>query len=43
MHERTRQELGYLLTMLKQQGEEATFRYMKEHVLKGLPFPWEQE
>ena len=42
MNERTRQELGYLLTMLKDQGERKTFAYMKNHVLKGKPFPWEQ-
>ena len=41
MHEQTRQELGFLLTMLKEQGEKTTFRYMREHVLKGKPFPWE--
>ena len=41
MHNRTRQELGFLLTMLKEQGEKATFRYMRETVLKGKPFPWE--
>ena len=43
MNEQTRQELGYLLTMLKEQGERETFRYMKESVLQGKPFPWEQE
>ena len=42
MHDRTRQELGFLLTMLKEQGEKATFRYMRENVLKGKPFPWEK-
>ena len=43
MNGQTRQELGYLLMMLKEQGEEKTFRCMREQVLKGLPFPWEQE
>lgn len=43
MNEKTRQELGYLLTMLKKQGEKETFRYMKNHILKGKPFPWECE
>ncbi|MBQ6889822.1 MAG: catalase [Oscillospiraceae bacterium] len=43
MHEQTKRELRYLLTMLKEQGEEATFRYMKQSVLKGKPFPWEEE
>jgi len=41
MHPKTRQELHYILTMLAQQGEEATFRYLKESVLAGKPFPWE--
>ena len=43
MHPQTRQELGYLLTMLRDEGEKATFRYIKESVLQGKPFPWEQE
>ena len=43
MHDRTRQELGFILTMLKEKGEKETFRYLKEDVLKGKPFPWEQE
>jgi len=42
MHPQTRQELGYLLTMLRDEGEETTFRYMKQSVLKGKPFPWEE-
>jgi len=42
MHPRTRQELEYLLVMLRDQGEKQTFRYIKTHVLKGLPFPWEE-
>ena len=42
MNEQTRQELGYLLTMLKEQGEKETFRYLKEEVLTGKPFPWEE-
>ena len=41
MNEKTRQELGFLLTMLKEQGEKATFRYLRKNVLKGKPFPWE--
>ena len=43
MNEKTRQELTFLLTMLKEQGEKATFHYMRNHVLKGKPFPWEKE
>ncbi len=42
MHPRTRQELGYLLTMLKERGERETFSYLRRSVLKGKPFPWEQ-
>lgn len=43
MHEKTRQELGYLLEMLRDKGEKQTFQYLKKHVLKGKPFPWENE
>ncbi len=42
MHEQTRRELGYILTMLRDQGEKETFAYLKNHVLKGKPFPWEE-
>ncbi|MBR3973741.1 MAG: catalase [Oscillospiraceae bacterium] len=41
MHPQTQQELEYLLTMLRDEGEETTFRYLKNNVLKGKPFPWE--
>ena len=41
MHPQTRQELEYLLTMLRDAGEKETFRYLKEEVLKNKPFPWE--
>ena len=42
MHPQTRQELEFLLTMLRDQGEKATFSYLKNHVLAGKPFPWEE-
>ena len=42
MHAQTRRELHYLLTMLRDAGEEQTFRYLKDHVLAGKPFPWEE-
>ena len=42
MNEQTRRELEYILTMLRDEGEEATFRYLKNEVLKGRPFPWEK-
>ena len=43
MPEQTQMELEFLLTMLRDRGEEATFRYLKDHVLAGKPFPWEEE
>ena len=43
MHEKTRRELEYILTMLRDRGEKETFRYLKQEVLKGKPFPWELE
>ena len=42
MHPQTRQELEYILVMLRDRGEKATFSYLKNHVLKGKPFPWEE-
>ena len=41
MHEKTKQELEFILTMLKNEGEEKTFSYLKNSVLKGKSFPWE--
>ena len=43
MHPKTRREMEYILTMLKEAGERETFRYIKNSVLKGKPFPWEEE
>ncbi len=43
MHEETKRQLEYLLTMLKEQGERDTFSYLKNSVLGGSPFPWEEE
>ena len=42
MHPSTQRELEYILTMLRDQGEEETFKYIRNHVLKGKPFPWEE-
>ena len=42
MHPRTRRELEYILTMLRDRGEAETFRYLKEEILQGKPFPWEE-
>ena len=43
MHEQTREELRYILTMLAEEGEEKTFRFLKEVVLAGKPFPWDEK
>ncbi len=42
MHPVTQQELEYVLTMLRDRGEEETFAYLRE-IVKGKPFPWEQK
>jgi len=41
MHPGNKQELEYILTMLRDRGEKETFRYLKQEVLQGKPFPWE--
>lgn len=41
MHPQTQRQLTYILTMLRDEGEQATFRYIRKSVLKGKPFPWE--
>ena len=41
MHPQTRQELYFLLAMLRDKGEGETFSYIRQVVLKGKPFPWE--
>ena len=43
MHPQTLRQLRYILTMLAQKGEQETFRYLREEVLAGKPFPWETE
>ena len=40
-HPDTLRQLEYILTMLRDKGEKDTFRYIKTHMLKGKPFPWE--
>lgn len=42
MHPQNKQELEHILTMLRDRGEKETFRYLKKHILKGKPFPWEE-
>ena len=43
IHPQTLRELTYILTMLRDEGEDATFCYLRENVLSGKPFPWELE
>ena len=43
MNEQTQRELEFILTMLRDEGEEKTFRYLKEVVLAGKNFPWEEK
>ena len=43
MHPKTQMELEYILTMLRDRGEDETFRYLRREVLAGKPFPWECE
>ena len=38
---RLAEQLEYILTMLKEQGEDTTFRYIRQSVLKNKPFPWD--
>ena len=42
MNPQTMRELEYILTMLRDEGEEKTFKYLKEEVLAGKKFPWEE-
>ena len=43
MHPQTRRELELVLTMLRDRGEDETFRYLREAVLCGLPFAEEEK
>ena len=42
MHPQTYREMKFILTMLKEKGENETFSYIKNHILKGKPYPWEE-
>ena len=42
MHPDTYRQMEFLLTMLKEKGENETFSYIKNHVLEGKAFPWEE-
>ncbi len=42
LHPQTKRELSYILEMLRDQGEKETFWYLKNSVIPGKPFPWEQ-
>ena len=41
MHPETNRQLRHILLMLAEKGEKETFRYLKEEVLTGKPWPWE--
>ena len=43
MHPKTKQELEYILTILSEKGEKETFAYLRNSVLAGKPFPWEEQ
>ena len=43
MNPETVRQLRYILTMLRDEGEQTTFRYLRTHVLKNKPFPWEED
>ena len=43
MHPETQRQLCHILTMLKDKGEQETFRYLRQDVLGGKPFPWEEK
>ena len=42
LHPELLKQLRFLLTMLRDDGEDAAFHYMKRHVLAGKPWPWEE-
>ena len=43
MHPETRRQLEFLLEMFRDKGEQETFRYIRRSLLKGEPFPWEED
>lgn len=43
MHPQLQRELGFLLEMLRDKGEAETFHYIRQCVLPGKPFPWEEK
>ena len=43
LHPELLKQLRFVLTMLRDEGEEKTFRYIRQEMLKGKPFPWEKE
>ena len=42
MHPETNRQLRHILVMLAEKGEKETFRYLREAVLAGKPWPWEE-
>ena len=43
MHPKLKKELRFLLEMLAEKGENETFAYIKNTVIPGKPFPWEEK
>ena len=43
MHPKLKKELHFLLEMLAEKGEAETFVYIKNTVIPGKPFPWEED
>lgn len=43
MHPETKEKLRFLLTMLRDRGEKETFRFIRQVVLKELPYGFSQE
>lgn len=42
MHPDSYRQMHHILTMLAENGEKETFQYLKRDILKGKPFPWEE-
>jgi len=42
MHPETNRQLRHILVMLAEKGEKETFRYLKEEVLAGRSWPWDE-
>lgn len=43
LHPNTQRQLEFLLLMMKNEGEEVLFDYIRNKLLKNKPFPWETD